>query len=373
MADHNTERFDGATVRPAPASGSDPRGLRRRMPALSLRGMVPEAHFESVRESHAGHPTPIPAPLPGTSQRPSDPSQLRARLVDANCLLEFAEVMLEELDGAVTADHVGIITYADETACELLGRSVDDLVGNNVFHVLQHAIVPDGSDVLARFKSVGDVRAQTSVERPDGSMKRVRVSLRTICNRQTGVPTSLLLRLIDEDSLRSDGLTGIGNRSEFDRTIAAEIERLQRTGVQLSLLMIDVDHFKKVNDTYGHTAGDRVLQEVAKAINASVRRIDTVARYGGEEIAVLLPGTDADGAAQLAERIRERLMALNIKTGGDVIKVTASIGAAMFSPRDCRMHVDGVRESLWKVLTDRADAALYRAKREGRNRVRVHI
>jgi diguanylate cyclase (GGDEF)-like protein len=160
----------------------------------------------------------------------------------------------------------------------------------------------------------------------------------------------------------TDELTGLSNRRRFQETMAAEVERSKRFGQELGLVMLDIDDFKAVNDTYGHQQGDVVLKEVAKILRASSREIDEPARYGGEELAVVLPGTDLVGAHNLAERVREGIAALRLPILGDEdaepLRVTASFGAAALS-----VTAGDVRS-----LVAAADEALYQAKRAGKNR-----
>ncbi len=156
----------------------------------------------------------------------------------------------------------------------------------------------------------------------------------------------------------TDGLTGIHNRRAFLDVLRRDIARARRNGSKLSVLLLDVDHFKKVNDTHGHQAGDAVLVAVAKTAVGTVRTADVVARYGGEEFVVLLSGTPREGALVVAERMRVSLQALKIEIGGVLIQITASFGLAELKPEDDPDLVLG-----------RADAALYRAKETGRNRV----
>src|SRR3954447_9771799 len=147
----------------------------------------------------------------------------------------------------------------------------------------------------------------------------------------------------------------------FQEVIPAEVGRARRYGQEMGLIMLDIDNFKRVNDTYGHMQGDLVLREVARVLRESSREIDEPARYGGEEMAVALPQTDLEGAYQFAERVRRRIEALNlpILDGGGTLHVTASFGAAS-TPESAEPDKD--------VLVAAADAALYRAKRSGRNR-----
>jgi two-component system, cell cycle response regulator len=157
-----------------------------------------------------------------------------------------------------------------------------------------------------------------------------------------------------------DVLTGVFNRREFNRRLTIEIERSRREGHSVSLLMVDIDHFKKINDTYGHQSGDDALRHVSALIKAEVRPGDLPARYGGEEFAVILPYADRNDAFVVAERLRNLIAAQNIVIQDEqTIKATASLGCATF-PIDA-----GTEETLMGA----ADAALYRAKRSGRNRV----
>ena len=161
----------------------------------------------------------------------------------------------------------------------------------------------------------------------------------------------------------ADGLTGIANRRHFDVAIEREHRRARRHGTPLSLLMIDIDHFKAYNDHYGHQKGDQCLIQVAAALSGMLKRsADLMARYGGEEFAMILPDTDTAQATQMAEAIRARAEALAIAHahGGASGVVTVSIGVATRSVASA-VNID--------TLIGAADRALYRAKKNGRNRV----
>jgi two-component system cell cycle response regulator len=159
----------------------------------------------------------------------------------------------------------------------------------------------------------------------------------------------------------TDPLTGCLNRRALMEELTAELQRMQRYEPSLSILMIDLDRFKQVNDTRGHLAGDAVLRKVGELLRREVRTVDSVARYGGEEFVILLPVTQLDGALTFAERIRERIAEEDFAETGDPLRATVSIGVASVAPGE-EIDPDG--------FIALADEALYRAKHEGRNLVR---
>jgi len=172
-----------------------------------------------------------------------------------------------------------------------------------------------------------------------------------------------LQRVIDElcDLSLRDPLTGLGNRRHFRAALERAIEIVARSGDSVLLLLLDIDHFKQINDAHGHLVGDQVLQAVARALAESIRPMDTVARYGGEEFAMILPNCLPACGHPVAERIRHRIEALSVQVSPHTaLQVTASIGGA-YAPQWVRSTVD-----LW---VERADQQLYRAKADGRNLV----
>ncbi|QLC72431.1 diguanylate cyclase [Pseudomonas sp. LPB0260] len=160
----------------------------------------------------------------------------------------------------------------------------------------------------------------------------------------------------------TDRLTGLNNRGHWEEALRLEYARHQRYRTMASLVMFDIDHFKKVNDTYGHQAGDKVIQGVANLVLAHVRTNDIAGRYGGEEFAVLLPDTDAKGAQLFAERLRLAVEAMRVEHDGVVIPVTISLGVADLAPPSTGHE----------QLIEWADHALYASKKGGRNRTSLH-
>lgn len=163
----------------------------------------------------------------------------------------------------------------------------------------------------------------------------------------------------------TDALTAVGNRRYFDQRLDEEMMRAQRARAPLGCLFVDVDHFKGINDRYGHAVGDEVLQMIAQRIRSQLRGADVVARYGGEEFSVLLPQADLARAADVAERIRRAIAEAPVAISGsiDLLAVTASIGVATYT------GTDGDGDAHSRRLLSAADTALYRAKQQGRNRV----
>lgn len=185
------------------------------------------------------------------------------------------------------------------------------------------------------------------------------------------VVTICLENVINNERLKhvglTDPLTGINNRRYIEQRLQEEMSHAQRERSMLSCLFIDIDHFKRVNDQYGHQSGDDVLREVAKRIKKELRQSDSLGRFGGEEFVVLLTRTNLSDAARIAERIRASIAQQEIAiTGSDItLKITVSIGATAHMPPERGIQADAVRANLLAP----ADEALYRAKKNGRNRV----
>ncbi|HEX2378379.1 MAG TPA: sensor domain-containing diguanylate cyclase [Gaiellales bacterium] len=203
----------------------------------------------------------------------------------------------------------------------------------------------------------------TTVDPEDGVFGDEDIESLSALAVQAGVAieNARLHRVVERQAV-TDALTGLANRRQFYEVLGREYERAQRFGTPLSLILLDIDDFKQINDTRGHLAGDAVLHGVAATLAELIREIDMAARYGGEEFAILLPQTAQDGAAQLAERLRREIAARPIRFGPDEIDgITASFGVAA-GPEDSMTQID---------LIASADAALYQAKRDGKNHVTV--
>lgn len=182
-----------------------------------------------------------------------------------------------------------------------------------------------------------------------------------LCGLVYPLRNALLYHLAIEAAQR-DPLTGVNNRAALHTTMAREIGLAHRHGSPLSLLAMDIDHFKRVNDTYGHAVGDCVIKAVAAAAQAGIRSSDIVFRYGGEEFLILLSNTSSEGAMLLAERLRRRIAETDIICDGRHISTTVSVGIGCLQPADTA-----------DTLFARADRALYDAKAAGRNCCRLRV
>lgn len=227
------------------------------------------------------------------------------------------------------------------------------------------ASLKDANDNLGSVTSVAELRdvVQSLISKNETNERQTRVLEARLKEAQDQTST-LRLRLTRAEKLASlDPLTSVANRRRFEQFISAAVDQSHANGTPLCLIMTDIDHFKKVNDTYGHAAGDRVLKEFADLLARNARKSDLVARYGGEEFAVVLPMTSMGDAFGLAERVRrilEQQGGPNKRAAKEFGRLTASFGVAEIR--------DGEPPS---ALIQRADQMLYEAKNKGRNRTMI--
>ncbi|WP_306591765.1 diguanylate cyclase [Geothrix sp. 21YS21S-4] len=259
----------------------------------------------------------------------------------------------------------GQCVLANEAAADIAGASVEELLAQNFLEIAHWAASGLRDAVLAAFQGT---RGQLLIHSTSSFGKRLDSVVTILPLDHEGVRMVLLVvkdvsELMDAnrelDKLaRNDALTGLRNRLAANERLRSEFLRMKRSGSAYSVLLIDIDHFKRVNDTYGHETGDHVLQQVAECLRSAVRESDFVARFGGEEFLILLPDTTMEGALLAAEKVRAIVAGAEVPLVG---RLTISVGLAL---ADAEQPTEDAAVRL-------ADQGLYRAKAEGRNRVGV--
>ena len=235
-----------------------------------------------------------------------------------------------------------------------MGRALD--VGNNFEDVRRLikskiSVVAKAFDVKRKEDEVRLLESDKKIVELQNNVKTYNHEILQVRERADALEKEVLL----------DELTQVSNRRAYDLRISDTIRRYHRDGVSFSLIFMDIDHFKRVNDGYGHSAGDKCLQEIAKLIKGSLRKTDFFARYGGEEFIAILDGSNAKEARNVAEKIRSRIERTRFCYHEEIIPVTISLGVTEVMRSDTDAE----------VCFFRADEALYQAKKDGRNRVRV--
>lgn len=271
------------------------------------------------------------------------------------------------------------LTYVSPSCLRILGCTPEEMMAMPPFALVVEEDLPVLLAAAKRHLEPGVEPDFISarVRKKDGTIIWMEASARVVRDPDTdeAIETIIVIRDITKRKMTerrltklalTDELTNIGNRRAFDEELDREWKRTLRQGSQISLVLLDIDHFKNFNDLYGHQAGDDCLRALAMAVKNATRSSDFVARYGGEEIAVVLPATESIAASEIAERIRAQIEGLRIthegnSEGGNL--VTASVGVATALAR-C-----GGTMRMPESLLLAADNALYRAKHEGRNRI----
>jgi diguanylate cyclase (GGDEF)-like protein/PAS domain S-box-containing protein len=272
-----------------------------------------------------------------------------------------------------------IFQYVSPASFYVLGWKPEEMTGRPVDDFILAADLPVLMATIARNSSSDDQVGSATIRmlKKDGSTTWMENRARLVRDSVTGEVVEFVVVMRDvserkrwEEQLSAlaltDSLTGLPNRRAFDEALEREWKRALREGSQISLLLLDIDRFKEFNDQFGHQVGDDGLRIIAAAVSKAVRTTDIIARYGGEEIAIILPSTDIAGAVDAAERVRSAIEALRIThernpEGGGWASV--SIGATTAHARD------GGTMRMPEGLLLAADNALYKAKNGGRNRV----
>jgi len=268
-------------------------------------------------------------------------------------------------DRAVTRELFSTFILSDETP-EALAPKLQSVIDSARASISE--AISDNKDQIKSLNAVSS--AFVAHGNPQATIERLQAELAAATSRAEATEARLGATSRELESIRTslteaerksrtDALTGLANRGMLDESLREAMIKAMESGTSLSVFMIDIDHFKSFNDQYGHLVGDQVLRLVAKVMLSGVRESDIAARYGGEELMVVLPGADAGLAGGIAERVRQRIGHARItrrSTGEDIGNVTVSIGVTEFRPGEPA-----------EAMISRCDAALYRAKRAGRN------
>lgn len=283
-------------------------------------------------------------PMPRRQMRPTEQGYPDHRVLMLSSKLQTS-LEIDELINIFTAEIQSEVSI-DGILYQEPSHGIDIEIGVQFRHTLSYTLVlfehPLGN--IRFFRSTPFSEAES--QRIEHLLTALVYPLRNALKYMKAVQSSYI-----------DALTGVKNRAAMDNALRREVELAHRQGTDLSIIVLDIDFFKRVNDDFGHAAGDQVLKLIAKTLEKSVRRSDMVFRYGGEEFVAVLSYTSEEGAKLLANRIREKIAVLDIpELGGR--QITASLGVAILHKEDDA-----------KLIFKRGDRALYRAKRLGRNRV----
>ena len=316
-------------------------------------------------------------------------SNVNYKSENSNLLAEYKKAV--DLSNIVSKTNPkGIITYVNEKFCEISGYTKEELLGKP-HNIIRHPDMPreafkalwdtikekkswhgivknmkkDGSQYIVDTTVIpildvdGDVTEYIAIRHDITELEETKQQLENI-NKAMKSKVDELYSMTNslEQKANKDFLTGISNRDSFEETFTQEIKRARENEIPLSLMLLDIDYFKQINDTYGHQAGDNILVEIVSIIANNIKTSDIFARWGGEEFAILMPNTTLEGAYTLAEKIRHLIESNNFNYNESI---TASFGLAQMKFTDNKA-----------TLFDKADGALYEAKRNGRNRVETY-
>jgi diguanylate cyclase (GGDEF)-like protein/PAS domain S-box-containing protein len=304
----------------------------------------------------------------------------------SNLLNEYKKAV--DLSNIVSKSNTkGIITYANEKFCEISGYTKSELIGKP-HSIVRHPMMPssvfkdlwdtikskrawhgvvtnmkkDGrkyvvdSTIIPILDVDGDIVEYIAIRHDVTEFEETKEQLSTLnMAMKNRIDELYNMTSVLEEEASVDSLTGAFNRTKFEKFFDYEIEKAQLNKSRLSVIMLDLDHFKSINDSYGHHVGDEVLKSFVRLITKNLKRVDLFARWGGEEFVILLPGTSLRNAEKLAENLREKVQNESFSTAGSI---TASFGVGEYEAKESK-----------KEFFNRVDKLLYEAKKSGRNKV----
>jgi diguanylate cyclase (GGDEF)-like protein/PAS domain S-box-containing protein len=314
-------------------------------------------------------------------------AELETRVQERTAALALSEarttaIVNTAVDAIITIDDRGIIRSINPATERIFGYESDELVGANVSVLMTEEDQTQHDGYIRRYLSTGlshilGSGRETVALRKDGTVIPIDISvseakvgqdrmfvglIRDITERKRVEAELQAAKAAAEEAATHDPLTGLWNHNRIIEILMEELSRSDRQGSPVSLAMVDLDHFKQVNDTYGHVVGDEVLREVAARLQRAIRVYDAVGRFGGEEFMVVLPGTEGVAAEQAAERIREEISQQPVITSAGALQITASLGLVT--------RVGEIVHDATALLVA-ADSALYDAKEAGRDRITI--
>lgn len=276
--------------------------------------------------------------FPQPDIRPELLVRLQGKLQTTLDTQQLLEIFFDEIQSSILLDGLG---YSHQTS------ELNTLVGDKGRHSVRYHLQTQ-SDSMGELVLYRKTRfREYELANLEGMLTTLVFPMRNALNYHQALAAAY-----------KDPLTGAGNRAAMERTLLREIELSKRTTNPLTVLMLDLDHFKKINDQYGHTVGDKVLKDAVTHIQKATRQTDLCFRYGGEEFLILLSNTHTDAGRIIAERIRKEIESLKLITDAGTVQITASIGCATLKADDNL-----------EQLISRADNLLYKAKNAGRNQI----
>ncbi len=285
---------------------------------------------------------------------------------------KMSRILLEAApEGIIVVDSNGVINLVNSSTELMTGYTRDELIGQKIETAVPELLRDTHREYRTNYMSNPASRPMGAgrdlqCQRKDGSVFPVEIGLNYIETKKGIFVIALLTDITErkkaekelQEAARTDSLTGLSNRRDFIEKFNFEISRFKRNNKPFSIVMGDIDYFKKINDTYGHVCGDTVLQKIAALMRASLRHQDSVGRWGGEEFIILLPETGLQGGVQSTEKIRRRIQSEQFDHDGKSFTVTMSFGVSLY---DHSLPMEKIIKT--------ADERLYKAKAAGRNRV----